>query len=139
LEFTESALARDGARVIAQLGELRRMGVEIAIDDFGTGYSSLAYMQKIPANVLKIDRSFMQSLASSERDQKLVRSMIGMAHELGYRIVAEGIETERSFELLAGWRCDEAQGYYFARPLPADGLTHWLSNWRTGAASAIPK
>jgi EAL domain-containing protein (putative c-di-GMP-specific phosphodiesterase class I) len=127
LEFTESALARDGARVIEQLEELQAMGVEIAIDDFGTGYSSLAYMQKIPADVLKIDQSFVQALATSERDQKLVRAMIGMAHDLGYRVVAEGIETPEACALLAGWNCDEAQGYYFSRPLPVAEMGRWLA------------
>ncbi len=127
LEFTESALARDGARVVEQLEELQAMGIEIAIDDFGTGYSSLAYMQKLPADVLKIDQSFIQALATSERDQKLVRAMIGMAHDLGYRVVAEGIETAEACALLAGWNCDEAQGYYLSRPLPVAEMGRWLA------------
>jgi EAL domain-containing protein (putative c-di-GMP-specific phosphodiesterase class I)/GGDEF domain-containing protein len=127
LEFTESALARDSARVIGQLAQLRQMGVDIAIDDFGTGYSSLAYMQNIPANVLKIDRTFVQALATSERDQKMVQAVIAMAHDLGYRVVAEGIETPEACALLASWSCDEAQGFYFARPLPAAEMARWLA------------
>lgn len=126
LEFTESALARDGARVLEQLGELRRLGVEIAIDDFGTGYSSLSYLQQLPASVLKIDRSFVSSLATCQRDQRLVRAMIAIAHDLGYRVVAEGIETQDAYELLASWACDEAQGYHISRPLVPVALQEWL-------------
>lgn len=137
LEFTESALARDGTRVLEQLDELRRNGVEIAIDDFGTGYSSLSYLQRLPASVVKIDRSFVQPLATSLRDQRLVRAMIGMSHDLGYRVVAEGIETQDTLELLASWRCDEAQGYHISRPLPPSCLEAWLSRTATNAGSAI--
>jgi EAL domain-containing protein (putative c-di-GMP-specific phosphodiesterase class I) len=126
LEFTESVLARDDGRVIEQLCALRDMGIEIAIDDFGTGYSSLAYLQKLPASVLKIDRAFIKDLPTSERDRKLVRAMIGMAHDLGYRVVAEGIESEEGVALLAGWGCDEAQGYYFSKPLSVADMEAWL-------------
>jgi EAL domain-containing protein (putative c-di-GMP-specific phosphodiesterase class I) len=109
LEFTESALARDGSRVLDQLDELRRTGIEIAIDDFGTGYSSLSYLPRLPASILKIDRSFVRPLGSSSRDQRLVQAMIGMAHDLGYRVVAEGIETQDVYELLLAWRCGEGK------------------------------
>jgi EAL domain-containing protein (putative c-di-GMP-specific phosphodiesterase class I)/GGDEF domain-containing protein len=130
LEFTESVLARDDQRVIGQLCALRDMGIEIAIDDFGTGYSNLAYLQKLPATILKIDRTFIKDLATSERDRKLVCAMIGMAHELGYRVVAEGIETEECVTLLKSWGCDEAQGYFFSRPVPATGIESWLNTNR---------
>lgn len=137
LEFTESALARDGSRVLEQLDELRRTGIEIAIDDFGTGYSSLSYLQRLPASILKIDRSFVRPLGSSSRDQRLVQAMIGMAHDLGYRVVAEGIETQDVYELLLAWRCDEAQGYHISHPLPPSCLEAWLGRSATGATSAI--
>jgi EAL domain-containing protein (putative c-di-GMP-specific phosphodiesterase class I)/GGDEF domain-containing protein len=127
LEFTESALARDGARVLDQLSALQRLGVEIAIDDFGTGYSSLSYLQQLPVSVLKIDRCFIRSLETRTHDQKLVRAMITMAHDLGYRVVAEGIETEATYELLASWGCDEAQGYFISRPLPPSAFQRWLA------------
>jgi EAL domain-containing protein (putative c-di-GMP-specific phosphodiesterase class I)/GGDEF domain-containing protein len=127
LEFTESALARDGERVREQLGALRRLGVEVAIDDFGTGYSSLSYLQQLPASVLKIDRCFIKALDVHERDQKLVRAMITMAHDLGYRVVAEGIEGREAYEMLAAWRCDEAQGFHISQPLPPTALQDWLS------------
>jgi EAL domain-containing protein (putative c-di-GMP-specific phosphodiesterase class I) len=127
LEFTENALFGDDPRVLEQLRALKRMGVSIAIDDFGTGYSSLSYLQQFPANVLKIDKSFIKSLATSEHDQKLVRAVIQMAHDLGYRVVAEGIETREAYDMLAAWSCDEAQGFYVAHPLPAKALTEWLA------------
>jgi EAL domain-containing protein (putative c-di-GMP-specific phosphodiesterase class I)/GGDEF domain-containing protein len=126
LEFTESVLARDDSRVIEQLSALRAMGVDIAIDDFGTGYSSMAYLQKLPASVLKIDRTFIKDLPTSERDRKLVRAMIGMAHDLGYRVVAEGIESAEGVALLSDWGCDEAQGYYFSIPLTVPDMQAWL-------------
>jgi EAL domain-containing protein (putative c-di-GMP-specific phosphodiesterase class I) len=127
LEFTESALASDGSDVAVQLDALARMGVRMAIDDFGTGYSSLSYLQKLPASVLKIDRSFVQPLPASDRDAKLVRAMIAMAHDLGYRVVAEGVESAAVAELLAGWHCDEMQGFHIARPLPAAEFERWVA------------
>jgi EAL domain-containing protein (putative c-di-GMP-specific phosphodiesterase class I)/GGDEF domain-containing protein len=136
LEFTEGVLARDGGRVIEQLCALRDMGIEIAIDDFGTGYSSLAYLQKLPASVLKIDRAFIKDLPTSERDRKLVRAMIGMAHDLGYRVVAEGIESEEGVALLKEWECDEAQGYYFSKPLTVADMDAWLERMTAGGGSA---
>jgi EAL domain-containing protein (putative c-di-GMP-specific phosphodiesterase class I)/GGDEF domain-containing protein len=127
LEFTESMLASDDRRVIAQLQALRDMGIDIAIDDFGTGYSSLAYLQKLPASVLKIDRAFIRDLTNSAHDQKLVRAILRMAHDLGYRVVAEGVESAQCAALLQSWGCDEAQGYYFAQPLSAPALDDWLA------------
>jgi len=126
LEFTESALARDSGRMTRQLHELRRLGVGLAIDDFGIGYSSLSYLQRLPATVLKIDRSFMQAMPASDRDRTLVRTMITMAHDLGYRVVGEGIESRAVLDLLAEWGCDEGQGYFISHPLPAAGLAAWL-------------
>jgi EAL domain-containing protein (putative c-di-GMP-specific phosphodiesterase class I)/GGDEF domain-containing protein len=118
LEFTESAVARDGARVIEQMSRLRASGMRIAIDDFGTGYSNLAYLQQLPVSVLKIDQAFVRDLATSATDQTLVRAMIAMAHDLGYEVVAEGIETAEAYDLLRAWGCDEGQGYHMSRPVP---------------------
>jgi EAL domain-containing protein (putative c-di-GMP-specific phosphodiesterase class I) len=117
VEFTESAVARDPNRVIDQLNTLKEAGIKIAIDDFGTGYSNLAYLQKLPVSVLKIDQSFVRNLVTSPKDQMLVRTMIAMGHDLGYAIVAEGIETRAAYELLAGWGCEEGQGYFMSRPV----------------------
>ncbi|QNE07754.1 sensor domain-containing phosphodiesterase [Croceicoccus marinus] len=117
IEFTESAVARDPDRVIEQLTALRDAGIGIAIDDFGTGYCNLAYLQKLPVSVLKIDQSFVRSLVTSAKDQMLVRTMIAMGHDLGYGIVAEGIETREAYDMLTGWGCNEGQGYFMSRPV----------------------
>ena len=108
------------------------MGVSIAIDDFGTGYSGLSYLQQLPATVLKIDQSFIKSLAVSDHDQKLVQGVISMAHNLGYRVVAEGIENSEAYDMLAAWGCDEAQGYLIAHPLTPEMMETWLEPVRRG-------
>jgi EAL domain-containing protein (putative c-di-GMP-specific phosphodiesterase class I) len=120
LEFTESAFAGETERVVAQLQQLCNGGISLAIDDFGTGYCNLAYLQQLPATVLKIDQTFVRRLEASEKDRLLVRTLIGMAKGLGYRTVAEGIETEAAYNLLADWGCPEGQGYWMARPGPAE-------------------
>jgi len=126
IEFTESVLVGYSARALEQVQALKRMGVSIAIDDFGTGYSGLSYLQQLPATVLKIDQSFIKSLATSEHDQKLVRAIIYMAHDLGYRVVAEGVENHEAYDMLASWQCDEAQGYLIAHPLAPAAMEAWF-------------
>jgi EAL domain-containing protein (putative c-di-GMP-specific phosphodiesterase class I) len=122
VEFTESAIARDRAHVVAQMSILRRSGMRIAIDDFGTGYSNLSYIQDLPVSTLKIDRAFIRDLATSAKSRTLVRTVISMAHDLGYEVVAEGIETQGAFDLLAAWGCDEGQGYLMAPPIPPEAI-----------------
>ena len=126
IEFTESVLVGYSARALEQVQALKTMGVSIAIDDFGTGYSGLSYLQQLPATVLKIDQSFIKSLATSEHDQKLVRAIIHMAHDLGYRVVAEGVENHEAYDMLASWQCDEAQGYLIAHPLAPTAMEAWF-------------
>jgi diguanylate cyclase (GGDEF)-like protein len=126
LEITESSLMADPDRALAVLGRLRELGLSIAIDDFGTGYSSLAYLKRLPVAELKLDRSFVRDMASDHRDRAIVRSTVELAHNLGLRVVAEGVEDRASQELLALLGCDQAQGYYISRPLPAADLTDWL-------------
>jgi len=126
LEVTESAVMENGGRAMAQLHALNAADVPLAIDDFGTGYSSLAYLQRLPARVVKIDQSFVRNLAEDEREQALVRSMVTLSHDLGYRVVAEGVETAAVATILADMGCEEAQGYHFARPMEAVDFRHWL-------------
>ena len=126
LEVTESAVMADISNAMDQLTMLVKAGVHIAIDDFGTGYSSMAYLQKLPANILKIDQSFVKDIERGERERSLVRSMVSLAHDLGYRVVAEGVETNDARDRLVEMGCDEAQGYLFARPMSAEALGHWL-------------
>jgi EAL domain-containing protein (putative c-di-GMP-specific phosphodiesterase class I) len=128
LEFTENALIQNPAVVQAQLSQLRDLGIDISIDDFGTGYCNIAYLKTIPASVVKIDQSFVRTLSSNEQDQTIVRAMIEMAHNLGHRVVAEGVETQASFDLLRQWSCDEVQGYFIARPMDERALMQWIDD-----------
>lgn len=127
LEFTESSLLPNRTFVHQQLRAIRDLEVEIAIDDFGTGYSNLAYLKSMPASVVKLDQSFIRVLATSARDRAIVKAAILMAHELGYRVVAEGVETAEICAMVAGWGCDEGQGYYIGRPMTAEALKLWLA------------
>jgi len=127
LEFTESAFSRDSKRMLNQLMALKEFGVEISIDDFGTGYSNVSYLQQFPASAVKIDRSFIIGLEHSARDQTLVRTMIDMGHDLGYRVIAEGIESKEAWEILSDWKCDEGQGFYLGRPMPAAAMSAFLA------------
>lgn len=134
LEFTESALMSNGAAAMEQLRALRQMGVDIALDDFGTGYSTFSYLQTLPANILKLDQSFIRGLSASARDRRLVATMIQLAHDLGHRVVAEGVEDQEALDFLAARGCDEAQGYLIARPMAEPALRGWLAGrLRAGA------
>ncbi|RUO63854.1 EAL domain, c-di-GMP-specific phosphodiesterase class I (or its enzymatically inactive variant) [Pseudidiomarina planktonica] len=125
LELTESGLLSNGRAARMQLEALAASGMQISIDDFGTGYSSLAYLQDVPAQVVKIDRSFIDGVELNRRSQTLVRSMISMAHELGYRVVAEGVETEASLAFLKELGCEQVQGYLLAKPMPVEDFEAW--------------
>jgi len=127
IELTESALMRNPKVAQATLERLGHAGVQLAIDDFGTGYSSLSYLQSLPANVVKIDQSFMRDLGQDERRRSLVRTMIKLSHDLGHKVVAEGVETVEVEDFLREAGCDEVQGYLHARPLAPQALTKWLA------------
>jgi EAL domain-containing protein (putative c-di-GMP-specific phosphodiesterase class I)/GGDEF domain-containing protein len=145
IELTESAVPENGKAALAQLERINAAGITIAIDDFGTGYSSLSYLERIPAHVVKIDRSFMAALGGDVPAGTLVSAMISLAHDLGYRVVAEGIETEEVYAFLADKGCDEAQGFLMSRPLAPGDLMVWLDSRGEGARyasderSSIPK
>ena len=126
IEFTEGALITNQARILRNLGIIRQAGVSCAIDDFGTGYSSFSYLRDIPADTVKIDQSFIRGMRPGTRGSALVRNIINMARELGYRVVAEGVETQEAYDFLVGVSCDYAQGYLIARPMPPEKFLHWL-------------
>ena len=128
LELTESALMRNPKVAQTTLERLGRAGVQLAIDDFGTGYSSLSYLQSLPANVVKIDQSFMRNLDQDERRRALVGTMIKLSHDLGHKVVAEGVETVEVEQILRAAGCDEVQGYLHARPLAPNALAEWLAS-----------
>jgi diguanylate cyclase (GGDEF)-like protein len=138
LEITESAIMDDPVRAQNTLERLHAMGMELSIDDFGTGYSSLAYLKRLPVDELKIDKSFVLNMENDIGDSKIVRSTIDLGHNMGLRVVAEGIESEAVWRLLARMGCDQGQGYFMSRPMPADQLAGWLEKWRPpGAAMAV--
>ena len=126
LEITEGALIVDFEQATARLARLRELGVRISIDDFGTGYSSLSYFKKIPADELKIDKSFVMRMLSDEADQRLVETIITLARHFRLDVVAEGVEDQATLDLLARMGCDYAQGYLFAPALSAEHLGVWL-------------
>lgn len=136
LEMTESAIMRDTDQALKHLNSLAAMGIRLAMDDFGTGYSSLAYLQRLPMHVVKIDQSFVRDIGEGAREQRLVHSMISLSKDLGFRVVAEGVETAEVAEMLTDMACDEAQGYFFARPLEADAFEAWLHQARAEPAIA---
>jgi diguanylate cyclase (GGDEF)-like protein len=136
LEVTESALMADPEQAMRVTRALRDAGTAIAIDDFGTGHSSLAYLSQLPAEQLKIDRSFVLAMMGSERDAVIVRSAISLAHDLGLRVVAEGVEDAATLAQLARLGCDEAQGYHLTPPLPPCELAAWLTGSPRGDAGA---
>jgi diguanylate cyclase (GGDEF)-like protein len=126
MEVTESCLIADPERSAEVLGRISETGVRISIDDFGTGYSSLALLKRLPVDTLKIDRSFVGNLANDPDDMVIVESTVKLALGLGLEVIAEGVEDEQTWELLAQFGCRQAQGFYFCRPLPARGLMSWI-------------
>jgi EAL domain-containing protein (putative c-di-GMP-specific phosphodiesterase class I)/GGDEF domain-containing protein len=117
LEFTEGRLASNNAVVLSELKGLRNAGVHIALDDFGTGFSNLSYITHLPADIIKLDKSFIRRITVDERSAVLVRSLIQLAHRLNYMVVGEGIESAEAYRLLAAWGCDEGQGFFMSKPL----------------------
>ncbi|MBA4255541.1 MAG: GGDEF domain-containing protein [Polaromonas sp.] len=129
LEITESAIMDDPLRAEATLNRLAAQGFKLSIDDFGTGYSSLAYLKRLPVNELKIDKSFVMGMASDTNDEKIVRSTIDLAHNLGLSVVAEGVEDAAILTRLAHLQCDEAQGYHMSKPVPLTDFVASCERW----------
>jgi EAL domain-containing protein (putative c-di-GMP-specific phosphodiesterase class I) len=128
LEITEEFLMAERDRARAILARLRDGGVQISIDDYGTGYSSLSYLRDLPIDELKLDQSFVMPMVEDARAAALVASTIALAHSLGLRMVAEGVETEAAYCELRRLGCDQGQGYFMSRPIPAADLDQWLRN-----------
>lgn len=122
LELTESMMMLDIERNVVILRRLREMGVLLSIDDFGTGYSSLSYLKRFPITMLKIDQSFIKGVTTDEEDAAITRSIVSLGHSMNLKVIAEGVETEQQWNWLRESGCDEAQGYHFGRPMPADKL-----------------
>lgn len=132
LELTESQLLDNVESVISTFQQLRDLGVKLAIDDFGTGYSSLSYLKRFPVDYVKIDQSFIRDLAAQGEDAAITRAIIAMAHGLGLKVVAEGVETQAQQEFLRAQRCDEIQGFLISPPVPADAFATLIREWVAG-------
>ena len=126
LELTESDMMADPLRAKEILMELDAIGVRISVDDFGTGYSSLAYLKQLPISEIKVDRSFVREMLEDENDLVIVRAIVDLAHNLGIRVVAEGVHSREVLDMLARLKCDEAQGYFIRKPVPGGDLLAWL-------------
>jgi len=126
LEITESGVMQDPEQAVRTLNAFKDLGVSVAIDDFGTGYSSLSYLKRFPIDVLKVDRSFVRDITIDDDDATIVRTILAMAQALNLKVIAEGVESEEQLKLLAALGCSEGQGYYYARPMPAEDLLRFL-------------
>lgn len=128
IELTESMIMSDFATAKSRLEQLREAGAQISIDDFGTGYSNLYQLSHLPFNVLKIDKSLVDDIGKNSKSEAIVTAIVQMAHSLGHRVVAEGVETHEQYAFLRKARCDQVQGYLFGRPMPAHELIEWVSD-----------
>ncbi len=136
LEITESAIVLDPKRAGETLAALNRLGILISIDDFGTGYTSLASVKHLSVNEIKIDKSFVLGMLVNNSDAIIVRSVIDLGHNLGLRVVAEGVETKEMFDAVAALGCDEAQGYFISKPQTCEVLNGWFPTaaWKLAPA-----
>ncbi|MFT7430136.1 MAG: EAL domain-containing protein (putative c-di-GMP-specific phosphodiesterase class I) [Colwellia sp.] len=125
--MTENVVMTEIATAMNTIVILQNMGIKVSIDDFGTGYSSLAYLRKLPIDKIKIDRSFIEEVASNDSDLTIVKSMVELSHGLGKRVLAEGVETEEQLRVLRNIGCDAVQGYYISKPIPEEALKKYFS------------
>jgi EAL domain-containing protein (putative c-di-GMP-specific phosphodiesterase class I) len=136
LEITESTIMSDHRRAMSILTRLNKMGVTLSIDDFGTGYSSLAYLQELPVSAVKIDKSFVMTMDEDPGNATIVQSTIDLGHNLGLKVIAEGVETERIYGDLARMGCDYAQGYFLSKPLSPQKMAVWLEVFMSSKLAA---
>src|SRR6202050_2470085 len=134
MELTEGVLMKRAQSAASVLQTLRARGIQIAVDDFGTGYSSLSYLMKFPIDALKIDQSFVRQITTSPNETSIVTAVISMGRSLKLRVVAEGVETQEELAFLQAHHCDEAQGYFFSRPLPPEQFAKLLA---TGISQTV--
>lgn len=137
VEITESALMVDASRAVETLHRLARLGVSLSLDDYGTGYSSLRHLRRLPLSEVKVDRSFVLGMATDQQDVAVVRSIIGLAAELGLRVVAEGVEDDQTRRMLSDAGCELAQGWLFAAPIPGPALPSWLARYEAALAPLV--
>jgi len=136
LEITETALMHDPEGAACRLERIAALGVKLSIDDFGTGFSSLGYLRRLPIHTLKIDRLFVEDMLANEQDANIVRSTIGLAHNLNLEVIAEGVESAAIQNLLGEMGCDLIQGYHLSRPMPWEDIIGWLSTFEPSSRVA---
>jgi EAL domain-containing protein (putative c-di-GMP-specific phosphodiesterase class I) len=129
IELTEDSLVQGDASSLASIERLRKLGVELAIDDFGKGYSSLTYLKQIPATEIKIDKRFIGTVAVDKTDKEIVKTIISLAHALGMRVVAEGVDSAEAIKAVAELECEMAQGFYIGRPMRGDLVQEWMAHY----------
>jgi diguanylate cyclase (GGDEF)-like protein len=137
LEVTESAIVAEPERAVQALERLVDLGLFVSVDDFGIGYSSLTRLRSLPVQEVKVDRTFVRHLADQDQDLAIVRAVISLGHDLGLRVVAEGVEDERAWRILQDLGCDLVQGYFLAKPMPAEAMTTWLGDRMAGFATRL--
>jgi EAL domain-containing protein (putative c-di-GMP-specific phosphodiesterase class I) len=136
LEITESVIMHGAEAAIATVRRLKAMGVKLSIDDFGTGYSSLSYLKQFPIDRLKLDQSFVRGLPSNADDMAISSAVLGMAKAMNLKVIAEGVENKEQMDFLFSRHCDEVQGYYFTKPLPAEEFATFLAQRRVATTEA---
>jgi EAL domain-containing protein (putative c-di-GMP-specific phosphodiesterase class I) len=137
IELTEDSLVQGDASSLASIERLRKLGVDLAIDDFGKGYSSLTYLKQIPAAEIKIDKRFIGTVAVDETDRQIVKTVIALAHALGMRVVAEGVDSAEAIAAIAELKCEMAQGFFIGRPMRGDLVVDWIEQY--AAATTLRK
>lgn len=138
MEVTESSIMDDASKALEVLQRIREEGIDLSIDDFGTGYSSLSYLQRLPMQYIKIDQSFVREMLNSKESLMIVKSTIDLAHDLGKKVVAEGVETREHWDKLAEMGCDIAQGYFIAKPMPVNGYLSWVKDFKMPEVALKP-
>jgi len=140
LEITESVIITHPDRAVATLVRLKQMGVSITVDDFGTGYSSLSYLARLPIQGVKIDQRFVRGLEQNRNDEAITQAIVALSHSLGLRVIAEGVETAAQLDYLKRAGCEEAQGFFIARPLEEPELRNWwrMTEAQQSASAAQP-
>ena len=133
IELTESLLLKDGEKGIEIIQDMKELGVQVSIDDFGTGFSSLSYLKRLPVDKLKIDKSFVDDLATDSGDAAIVTAIITLSHNLNLTVVAEGVETQEQYDILRRFKCNEAQGYLISCPLEITAFEEWMKNYHTAS------
>jgi EAL domain-containing protein (putative c-di-GMP-specific phosphodiesterase class I) len=134
IELTEDSLVQGDSSSQASIERLRKLGIDLAIDDFGKGYSSLTYLKQIPASEIKIDKRFIGTVAVDKTDKEIVKAIISLAHALGMRVVAEGVDSAEAVATVAELQCDMAQGFYIGRPMRGDLVADWMAHYAATAA-----